>query len=60
MQAHAKAKLLEQSWNSARKDLLNSIEADISRWAKMLDSLKEFESLELAARFISVLREGTK
>ncbi len=60
MQAHTRAKLLEQSWNSARKDLLNSIEADISRWAKMLDSLKEFESLELAARFISVLREGTK
>ncbi|HDP77518.1 MAG TPA: hypothetical protein ENN47_04885 [Mesotoga infera] len=60
MQAHIRAQLLEQSWNSARKDLLNSIEADITRWAKMLDSLKEFDSLELAARFISVLREGTK
>jgi len=60
MQAHTRAKLLEQSWNSARKDLLNSIEADISRWAKILDNLKEFEPLELATRFVSVLREGTK
>ncbi len=60
MQVHTKAQLVEQSWNSTRKDLLNSIEPDVSRWSKLLASLKESEPLDLIEKFISTLREGVK